>query len=138
MLEPDDLKALHASFKECCRDPARRKQLNDMLAEGDWYRVASLASSIMQSQNLHLQPWQLPPCELIADELVVELPDPSGKVQAWRLLARLMRLGISPFVPDPLAAIAEAEKPAKRLKLNPAARAALRVRLTTPAPVEQN
>ena len=49
-------------MKLASRDPGRRWQLNSKLQDKSWFEVATFAAYCMQCQNLHLKPWEDPPC----------------------------------------------------------------------------
>jgi hypothetical protein len=58
-----------------------------------------------------LQPWQDPPSAInLAAALREPFGDQRGAREAGELLSKMLALGISRFDPDPLQAIAEAEK----------------------------
>jgi len=92
------------------QNPKRAEQLDRKLASGQsWFDVAFFAALCVQSNALHLKPWQCPPCDS-NNEI-----DPSQGVlygnrpDEVALLQRMLRAGISRFHPDPNAAFAEAE-----------------------------
>ncbi len=60
-----------------------------------------------QIDNLHLKPWESPPCCVDLDAPLVGHPD---DFKAVRLLEKMLAAGISRWHPDPLKALAEAEK----------------------------
>lgn len=109
MTEQDRI-ALEAAMAIARRDPLRAEQLDRKLASGaKWDEVAFLAALCVQSNALHLKPWQCPPCDT-NDEI-----DPSQGVlygnrpDEVALLQRMLRAGVSRFHPDPMKALAEAE-----------------------------
>ena len=63
----------------------------------------------VQMDSLGLMPWQSPPFRASLRDLDKPYGDPSGKRESAELLKRLLDANLSPFEPDPLAAIAEAE-----------------------------
>ena len=96
-------------------DAGRRQQIDNMLADaadrpGGWEDVARFASSCAQARSLQAQPWQTLPQYASLDSLRDPYGDPSGAREAAELLKKMLALGISKYEPNPLAAIAEAEK----------------------------
>jgi hypothetical protein len=59
---------------------------------------------------LKLAIYEFPPAWLLDDE-DTEGPAFKGKVQAARLLKRLLNAGLSKYEPDPIRALAAAEQP---------------------------
>ena len=60
---------------------------------------------VAQSRSLNLMPWQFPPyCASLAD---LDQPpgDVSGRHESAALLQRLLRANLSPFEPNPIAAL---------------------------------
>ena len=91
-------------------DGGRRKQIDDMLADEAWQDVAVFAASCAQSRSLSLAPWQNVPFRASLADLDQPPGDLSGRRESAELLQRLLRANLSPFEPDPLAAIAAAEQ----------------------------
>ena len=87
----------------------RVAQLDAMLGDQEWERVAVFACSCVQCRSLDLPPWQSPVFRASLRDLDKPYGDPSGKRESAELLKRLLDANLSPFEPDPLAAIAEAE-----------------------------
>ncbi len=75
-----------------------------------------LAAYGAQIDNLRLRPWESPPCCVDLDAPLHGHPD---DLKAVRLLRRMLALGISRWVHDPLKALAEAEKIKARRTRNP-------------------
>jgi hypothetical protein len=101
------------------KDPSRRHQL-----EGDWEEAATFAAYCLQCDNLHLKPWQPPPCWADEDRPRDDHPS-AGKVAAWELHRRLVAAGLSMYEPDPvraLEAVAARQRdqatPVKRLEVH--------------------
>lgn len=111
-LNPIDQDALARSLAACrLESPGRAAQLDSMLIDRPWERVAQFASYSCQIDALGLMPWQQPPCKIHLDSAIHEpFGDPSGRREAGEVLQRLLRNGLSKFEPDPLGAIAEAEQ----------------------------
>jgi hypothetical protein len=108
-----DHRALEASIDAArAESPSRCQQIDAMLAEGrDWLTVGRFAAYSAQIDSLGLMPWQDPPCVInLAHALEQPFGDQRGEREAGELLARMQRLGISKYHPDPAAAIAEAER----------------------------
>jgi hypothetical protein len=97
-----DRAALKLAMAMARRDPAKARQLDDKLKDGEpWELVAQFASYGCQCRSLKLRPWETPPSD--AD---CEFSNSPG---ALALLKRMQRAGISRWHPDPMAALAEAE-----------------------------
>jgi hypothetical protein len=105
-----DKAALELAMKIASRDRQRAAQLKDFL-EGDeftpprpWEDVAKFAASVCQSNALNLKPWESPPCH--------PGPDPFGGDASVKLRERMDEAGVSPWHPDPMAALRAKRKPA--------------------------
>jgi hypothetical protein len=99
-LDRDALTRSMAAVVAC--DPWRAAQLADMESAHGWRSAAEFASSCAQAANLRLNPWEVPPAQLP--------PDGPGR----RLVERMLAAGVSQFEPDPLAALAQAERPPRK------------------------
>jgi hypothetical protein len=62
----------------------------------------------MQTDNLHLKPWQSPPCHVI-DEHEPQV----GEEMGAKLLRKMLWAGISRWHPDPMSALATREEKEK-------------------------
>ncbi len=102
-LDPLDREALERAMKFASRDPGRRRQLNRKLRDESWLAVATFAAYCMQSQNLHLKPWEYPPCWGSETPLGYH----GDQREAWELCKRLLAAGLSRWEPDPITALAE-------------------------------
>jgi hypothetical protein len=86
--------------------PMRVLQVRDFLdgydAEGPRPRrdVAEFCSYVRQGQTMNLKPWEQPPCH----------SDGTGSDPASMLVRTLVRAGVSKFHPDPMKALAEAQR----------------------------
>jgi hypothetical protein len=91
------------------------------LKRDGWRKAARFASYSCQMDKLGLHPAQSPPCWILtedeADEILAEGYIPSSldgsdvsNCPGARLLKQMLALGVSPYDPDPLRAIAEAER----------------------------
>ncbi|MBR0746199.1 hypothetical protein JQ582_19900 [Bradyrhizobium japonicum] len=105
-------RALDAARRE---SPARAKQIDAMLRDSSrsWEEVAKFAASCVQTGNLGLMPWQPPPCEIANIEAALAATDDEprrGRNAAATLLQRMLDAGVSKFEPDPMAALADAER----------------------------
>jgi hypothetical protein len=89
--------------------PGRAKQIDSMLQHDSRERVGIFAATCAQSRSLGLEPWQLPPFRASPRDLSQPFGDVSGRRESAELLKRLIDSNLSPFEPDPLAAIAKAE-----------------------------
>jgi hypothetical protein len=93
-------------------DAGRRRQIDDMLVDPSrsWEEVAVFAASCAQSRSLDLPPWQSVPFRASLRDLDKPYGDPSGKRESAELLKKMLDLGLSPFEPSPMQAIAAAEQ----------------------------
>lgn len=71
--------------------------------------TAKFCAYLCQSRNLRLEIQEFPPCWLL-DVDDVEGPAFKRKSEAARLLKRLLAARLSRYEPDPVAALAAAEK----------------------------
>jgi hypothetical protein len=105
-----DRDALERAIVACrAQDAGSAKQIDHMLLDRPWELVARFAAYSAQMDALGLMPWQSPPCQAS----LAALHEPFGDARAREsaeVLRRLLDAGLSPFEPDPLAAIAEAEQ----------------------------
>ena len=92
--------------------PGRDEQISWKLGKGgcSWQDTAKLCAYLWQSKNLRLEIQEFPPCWLLdADDTAG--PAFKRKPEAARLLKRLLAAGLSQYEPDPIRALAAAEKP---------------------------
>jgi hypothetical protein len=96
--------------------PAQRMQIDEKLANEPWQEVGEFAAYCCQDAVLRLKPWQVPPCWLSdADVQAARLtppPDFQGYQLAAQLVQELIAAGLSRYEPDPLRALAKADKAA--------------------------
>ena len=97
----------------------RRRQIEEMLKDDQpVLTVGKFASYWCQIETLRLEPWELAPVEVDADNPDAGRPDvqrsTDGRYEAAALLREMFSLGISRWHPDPKAAIAEAKAQARR------------------------
>jgi hypothetical protein len=93
--------------------PSRVQQVRDFLdgyhAEGPRPRreVAEFCSYVRQCQTLNLAPWESAPCQR-ADGVIHREGDSFGlgDEPAARLARKMRDAGVSPYHPDPIAALA--------------------------------
>jgi hypothetical protein len=78
---------------------------------GDPVASGKFAAYSQQWQSLNLLPWQAPPAHT---EIGRDVDEYGGRLPEVTLLQKMLMLGISRYHPDPVAAIAEAAKEAKR------------------------
>jgi hypothetical protein len=109
-LNATDIDALTRALAAArAEDAGRRKQIDDMLADEPWESVAVFAATCVQHRSLGLMPWQLPPFRANLADLSQPPGDASGRRESAELLQRLLRANLSPFEPDPLAALKRVE-----------------------------
>jgi hypothetical protein len=94
---------------------ARRQQIDDFLSSRPWIEVGRFCAAVAQEHSLHLMPWMHPPCHIrdIAAALD-DLDEQRGYRAAALLRQRMERCGVSRWHPDPIAAIADAERATAR------------------------
>jgi hypothetical protein len=102
-LDEHDRAALTAAM-ERARAHGRGPQLDAMLTERSWQRVAQFAAYSCQCAALELKPHETPPCHINNPETVRKEEQTAAK-----LLRRMLRHGVSKYDPDPRAALAAAE-----------------------------
>src|SRR5262249_2724786 len=110
-LSKTDCDALKRCIKMARTYPNPAEQIDWKVKEGggSWYDTAKFCAYLCQSKNLHLEIQEFPPCWLLdADD--VEGPAFKRKPEAARLLRRLLAAGLSRYEPDPIRALAAAEK----------------------------
>jgi hypothetical protein len=97
-------------------DPGRANQIDSMLADQtrSWEEVAVFAANCAQSRSLDLMPWQSPPFRASLRDLDKPYGDASGKRESAELLKRLHDANLSPFEPDPIAALERVEAEQRR------------------------
>jgi hypothetical protein len=106
-----DRNALERALVACrAESAARAKQLDSKLRDEPWEEVAQFASYCVQGRALDLMPWQSPPCVASLASLREPFGDPRAARESAELLKQMLAFGLSRFEPDPLAAIAEAER----------------------------
>jgi hypothetical protein len=106
-----DRDALTRSLSACrAESPSRAKQILGMLSTRPWETIAKFAGYSSQIQSLGLQPWQNPPMYARFPDLEKTFDDPRGERAAAEILKKLLALDLSMYEPDPLGAIAEAER----------------------------
>jgi len=92
------------------RSEADREQIEDMLRERPWHECGAFAAYGAQCHALALRPWESPPTEVDPDWADHTGVDHYGRIAAARLLRRLLDAGLSRYEPDPIAALARAER----------------------------
>jgi hypothetical protein len=100
-LDPVDRDALQRCVKLMLVDRDLGEHVASILQDRPWLWVAQFCAFSLQSDALGLKPWQGPPCwdgEDVRDPQTRELAD------------RLRAAGLSIFAPNPLEALARAEK----------------------------
>jgi hypothetical protein len=111
MIEKNDLDALELALAQTLAedDKGRVEQVTSMLEE-DWWHALTFAAYHRQTNNLHLKPWETPPCHIDEDGIDDAADDIHGNKPALRLLKEMLDLGISRWHPDPVAAIESAKR----------------------------
>jgi hypothetical protein len=101
----DDRAALELALRQTLeeKDRGRVEQVQSMLEGRTRLEVMKFCSFHRQTAALHLKPWELPPC--LGDYNATGRDE-----QAYRLLKRMRKAGVSRWHPDPLRAVEAAEK----------------------------
>ena len=108
-LSKTDCDALKRCIEMARTYPNRSEQIDWKIEYGGWQNSAKFCAYLCQSRNLRLEIQEFPPCWLLdADD--VEGPAFKRKPQAAKLLRRLLAAGLSQYEPDPIRALAAAEK----------------------------
>jgi hypothetical protein len=108
-----DIAALELALAQTLAEPDRVEQVTSKLRDEDRMSVAEFCSYHRQSDTLHLEPWESPPCWI--DDPAATLAAPNnvpwayGAHEAAQLVKQMQALGISKYHPDPLAAIEAAK-----------------------------
>lgn len=107
-LDALDRDALKRCMEIAKREPGRTEQLESKLKDEPWLEVAEFAAYCVQGRALHLKPWQLPPCSVNENDLGERDRD------AQDLLRQLLAAGVSRYDPDPLAALKNKRRKARK------------------------
>jgi hypothetical protein len=99
-------------------DPERRDQITNDLKSEPRGEVAMSCIYHHQIETLDLKPWQTPPSYLDLDlekfDDILAKPDPNSDYTTVLLTLKLIKLGVSVYSPDPIAALKNAVKQARR------------------------
>ena len=109
MTRIDDRAAMKLAIEQMRKEsPESRARIDRVLREEGFESAGHTASYHLQCRALRLKPWQAAPIHADINEID---PDRCGsRPEEIALLKRMLSLGISQFHPDPLRAIAEAER----------------------------
>jgi hypothetical protein len=105
-----DIRALKHCMESAMREPMRARQLESMRTNDkrSWEDRALFACSCVQSETMALRPWETAPCDAV-DEPHPTIARLDGQMREWRkahaVVERLLELGLSPYVADPLGEI---------------------------------
>jgi hypothetical protein len=99
-----DRAALELALEETLaeKDQGRVEQVQAMLRDRARLEVMKFCSFHRQIEALHLKPWELPPC-------LGEYDATGRDEQAWQLLKRMRKAGVSRWHPSPIVACEQAE-----------------------------
>jgi hypothetical protein len=108
-IEAADKAALeHALELYRAQSATQRATIDSLFARGDsWENIAQFAAFHCQVANLHLPPWQPPPCNVGPRNMATALAesDPKRGYRAAALLRqRMLRCEVSCWAADPVAA----------------------------------
>jgi hypothetical protein len=92
------------------RGKVERERVDAELKRKAWFEVAQSCAWGEQHHNLRLRPWQPPPCQANPHAINGADDGVMGRRAAALLLARMLRLGVSRWHPDPLTAIEAIEQ----------------------------
>jgi hypothetical protein len=88
----------------------RKDQLEGMRKEArPWLERAQFACGCVQSETMNLRPWEVAPCDAVGEPHPTVVRQASYMVEwhkARRIAERLLELGLSPYVADPIGEIA--------------------------------
>jgi hypothetical protein len=108
---PADLDALERCIEVArAESPSRAAQIDEKLLDQPRWSVGLFACGCAQANSLNLLPWQSPIFRASLENLDKPYGDPRGERQGAELLKKLLSLNLSRFEPDPMAAIADAER----------------------------
>jgi hypothetical protein len=110
-----DRAALKACMEIARRDPMRKRQLAEKQHDGEsWEERALFCCTIVQERAMGLRPWECCPADAIDDEPHPTIARKHSYMveyqKAHAVARRLMELGVSPYVADPLTEIRKAEE----------------------------
>ena len=107
-LEPRDRAAMQAAIELAKADPELRDFIEALLQDRGEQGAGEWASGFYQVKFLRLKPWE---CNPIGTQNVEQTSDNYGcRPGEVELLRKMFSLGISRYEPDPLKAIARAER----------------------------
>jgi hypothetical protein len=86
--------------------PDRAEQIEHKLKHEGFEAAGEFAAIAAQDQTLHLKPWECAPCNIWG----------YNQSSAIELRNRLVAAGLSVFEPDPMQALAEAERKQGKLR----------------------
>jgi hypothetical protein len=118
-LDEADIAALKLALQQTLNgdDVGRVEQVLWKLDHDGWWDTARFCTYDRQMDMLNLRPWQRPPCWMDLEEANEILSDRNTTHhECARLYKRMVRLGVSPYHPDPVTAIAEAQKAKRQRK----------------------
>lgn len=117
--------ALDLTLADDPPDPGRVEQVQSMLEDRSWCEVSKFCAYHQQMARLNAFPWSNVPCWILddteANAILAKGPilsatgnrEDIGDRKYARLLKRMLRWGVSPYHPDPITAVKEAQR-AKR------------------------
>jgi hypothetical protein len=109
--------AAQRALQQTLKDPEQHNHFTRKMHEDGWPEAARDAAYHQQIEHLGLKPWQSPPVMLECDyqkfDDVLAKPDHADYAPVL-LTTKLIRHGVSVFEPDPLRALKQKVKNAKR------------------------
>jgi hypothetical protein len=101
-----DRKALKKALEMTLGEEDRRGQIEHKLEHDGWFEAATFSAYHQQCQNLHLRPWESPPCWLSRHDRPGPGREHAREAEAIRLCKQLHAAGLSRYEPDPIGALA--------------------------------
>jgi hypothetical protein len=113
-----DLRELKKCMEIVCREPRHQHQLESFRRDKrPWLERALLCCSIAQSATMNLEPWSCAPCDAVGEPHPTIARQHAYMIEwhkAHAVVARLIALGLSPYVADPVGEITRAEDQLRR------------------------
>jgi len=113
-IDETDRAALILAINETLKEPDQNRveQVRGMLDDPQrpWSETARFCSYHGQMQALRLRPWEEPPCYPDDPEYMEQVRRSHIGAEAVALIRRMLKLGISRYHPDPMMALAAAER----------------------------
>jgi hypothetical protein len=106
-MDAHDRAALQLAVETMRADPEQRELIEHVRSKRSEQAAALWAVGFLQTKNLHLKPWEAPPCDSSSEVLSDNYGSRQGE---GALLRRMLALGLSRYEADPLKAIERIER----------------------------